>query len=503
MALSSTNYAVRKKDKYGGETIIDSKSYEESQQNLSLYQFPPTEIISLKEFEEYGRTRMNVLKKVEQLREKFRQGSTEYKQAFSKEIDKLMPLATGKCFKNNLEDERRKDRISHCILRMAFCQSPEQTKWFIQQEVELFRSRFSIETQDNILNFLRVNNFELEQVQLDEKRHFSKQLSAGNKIPEEHIDKTEFWKVEFSRAFELIRGRKVFLWKGMIYITFKELVAVIATRLRLVMSKAMAKEAMNMGRLNEEERLLPMLRKLTKIDTNSGYQPKNANEITPQMVDELSKKSFPPCMKHIHSNLRQEHHLRHFARRQYGLFLKDAGMSLESSLEFFRKEFIKKIDANKFDKEYAYNIRHCYGKEGSHREGSGYACTKIILTNPPAAQDCHGCPFRHCDPGLLPQRLQNMGLTNDEAQKVSAISNQKRYDIACARFFEYQHQMEEGALGAVITHPNQYFDASRQIYDGKRSRNAAKNSQEIHLTVKKKEQKQEPLKDEFDEDMEF
>uniref|UniRef100_A0AC34FTX0 Uncharacterized protein n=1 Tax=Panagrolaimus sp. ES5 TaxID=591445 RepID=A0AC34FTX0_9BILA len=384
MALSSSNYAVKKKDKFGGEVIIDSKSFEESQQNLSLYQFPPTEVISLQEFEEYGRVRMKVLKKVEQVREKFRQGSTEYKEAFSKQITPLMPLATGKCFKNNIEAERRKDRISHCILRMAFCQSPEQTKWFIQQEVELFRSRFSTETQENILNFLRVNNFELEQVQLDEKRQYSKQLSAGNKIPEEQIDKTEFWKVEFSRAFELIRGRKVFLWKGMIYITFKELIAVIATRLRLVMSKAMAKEAMNMGRLNEEERLIPMLRRLTKIETNSG------------------------------------------------------------------------------------------------------------------------CPFRHCDPGMLPQRLQAMGLTNEEAQKVATISNQKRYDIACARFFEYQHQMEEGALGAVITHPNQYFDASRQIYDGKRSR-SAKNSQEIHLTVKKKEQQkdQHPLKDEFEEDMEF
>ena len=105
---------------------------------------------------------------------------------------------------------------------------------------------------------------------------------------------------------------------------------------------------------------------------------------------QLSKTSFPPCMRQIHSHLRQDHHLRHFARRQYGLFLKDAGMSLQSSLEFFRKEFTKKVDVNKFDKEYAYNIRHMYGKEGSHREGASFPCTTIILTNPPSAQDCHG-----------------------------------------------------------------------------------------------------------------
>lgn len=126
------------------------------------------------------------------------------------------------------------------------------------------------------------------------------------------------------------------------------------------------------------------------MDVNSYVKPKNPDEITPEMIDELAKTSFPPCMRQIHSRLRMEHHLRHFARRQYGLFLKDAGMSLESSLSFFRSEFTKKIDVDKFNKEYAYNIRHHYGKEGSHREGTAFNCVRIIMNNPPAAQDCHG-----------------------------------------------------------------------------------------------------------------
>lgn len=52
-------------------------------------------------------------------------------------------------------------------------------------------------------------------------------------------------------------------------------------------------------------------------------------------------------MRTIHSHLRLDHHLRHFARRQYGLFLKGIGMSMESSLAFFREEFTKKIDHEK------------------------------------------------------------------------------------------------------------------------------------------------------------
>uniref|UniRef100_A0AC34PVJ4 DNA primase large subunit n=1 Tax=Panagrolaimus sp. JU765 TaxID=591449 RepID=A0AC34PVJ4_9BILA len=149
------------------------------------------------------------------------------------------------------------------------------------------------------------------------------------------------------------------------------------------------REAVYLGTLEEEDRLIPLIKRIAKTDINRYVTPKNPNEILPEMVDELSRTSFPPCMRQIHSRLRMDHHIRHFARRQYGLFLKDAGMSLESSLNFFRSEFTKKIDADKFNKEYAYNIRHYYGKEGSHREGRAYNCAHIILNNAPAAQDCH------------------------------------------------------------------------------------------------------------------
>lgn len=38
-----------------------------------------------------------------------------------------------------LYDERRKDHISHFVLRLAFCRSEEQRRWLLQQETELFR----------------------------------------------------------------------------------------------------------------------------------------------------------------------------------------------------------------------------------------------------------------------------------------------------------------------------------------------------------------------------
>ncbi|OZC05394.1 hypothetical protein X798_07633 [Onchocerca flexuosa] len=47
---------------------------------------------------------------------------------------KMMPTACGFCLFKELENERKCNAISHFILRLAFCQTSEQKKRFIQQE---------------------------------------------------------------------------------------------------------------------------------------------------------------------------------------------------------------------------------------------------------------------------------------------------------------------------------------------------------------------------------
>lgn len=44
-------------------------------------------------------------------------------------------------------------------------------------------------------------------------------------------------------------------------------------------------------------------------------------------------------MRKVHYNLQTDHHLRHFARLQFGLFLQGIGMSMESALDYFRQGF--------------------------------------------------------------------------------------------------------------------------------------------------------------------
>lgn len=56
-------------------------------------------------------------------------------------------------------------------------------------------------------------------------------------------------------------------------------------------------------------------------------------------------------MRQLHKALRENHHLRHGGRMQYGLFLKGIGLTLEQALQFWRSEFIKgKVDADKVNR---------------------------------------------------------------------------------------------------------------------------------------------------------
>lgn len=57
---------------------------------------------------------------------------------------------------------------------------------------------------------------------------------------------------------------------------------------------------------------------------------------------------MPLCMKQLHNNLKSNHHLRHFGRLQFGLFLKGIGLSMKDALQFWKREFTKKMSNDKF-----------------------------------------------------------------------------------------------------------------------------------------------------------
>ncbi|MEQ2158173.1 DNA primase large subunit, partial [Goodea atripinnis] len=159
--------------------------------------------------------------------------------------------------------------------------------------------------------------------------------------------------VPFQDALDLVRTRKVYLKEGYAYIPHTEIVTIVLNDFRTRLSKALAPAdrltARSLPAVHSDERLQPLLNHLSHSYLGQDYSvQKNVGKISLEQIDSLAGKSFPLCMRQLHQALRDNHHLRHGGRMQYGLFLKGIGLSLEQALQFWRMEFIRgKVDADK------------------------------------------------------------------------------------------------------------------------------------------------------------
>jgi DNA primase large subunit len=367
---------------------------------------------------------------------------------------------------SELYEERRQDHISHFILRLAYCQSEDLKRWFIAQELDLFRYRLE-SNPDDLSSFLHHADLQYTPISEEEKRDKMPFLVASSiKLTEGIIRSEDYFKVHFTEALDLVRGRKVYLEKGYAYIPKQDLVSIIQGTFRSMLSRDLAITARSLPSLEEEDRLMPMLKNFSHHYVGENYANKQAGRVTPEDIDTLSRKSFPLCMRQLHQALRDNHHLKHFGRLQYGLFLKGIGLTLEDALRFWRTEFVKIMDGEKFEKSYSYNVRHSYGKEGKRANYTPYSCLKIIISNSPGPGDHHGCPFKHSDPDLLKQRLHayKQQYPKLKVDEVMELVEGQHYQLACIKYFELTHEIADA--GFSLNHPNQYFDESRRLLSG-------------------------------------
>ncbi|KAK0069423.1 DNA primase large subunit [Biomphalaria pfeifferi] len=440
--------------------------------HLQLYTDPPTETISLQEFEELAVERLKVLKAVETIGITHQKGTEKYNQLLEKEIT---ATKFKECFirKRNLSleeeiENRKRDHLSHFILRLAYCRSEDLRRWFLLQELDLFRYRFQLESSQSRVEFLASNNLKYKPVEKDEQEEVTREMDGLDHLT--NSTNKEFYKVPFTEALDLVRNRKVFLRDGYAYVPQEDLVSILLSLFRTQLSHALVVTSRALPNMEEDGRLLPMLCGLSKryLGQDYGVKKQNVGVVTAEMIELLSKKSFPLCMQNIHASFRQTHHLRHGSRLQYGLFLKGIGLSLEEAMKFFKAEFTKSMDIDTFDKKYSYNIRYNYGKEGKKTDYTPYGCMKIIMNNPPAMGDAHGCPFKHFEAEFLRQRLSSLGVSKDGVDVVMKYTKGGHYQVACAKLFELTHGINDtnSEVEMVIQHPNQYFENSQKLLNG-------------------------------------
>lgn len=407
-----------------------------------------------------------------------------------KELFELIREEGVKLFGSDSLDTCERDWISHHTLRLAYSKSQNLQSWFKQQETTLFEARLQFVTDDVLLQIAVNNGLDVDIVPQN------KVLEMGDKLlktlyqqqyfderskttPSFNIENIRLYQVPFTSVNNLVRSRKVLLERGKAYIFGIHLTEYIKQCFRMKLSEQMAHIYRVWPHLEEKEsdRLLPFLTNVA----NKGLEPaqnlyKSLNtsgrEITPDMIDDLSNQSFPLCMRVLHKNLKKEHKLKHQGRMQYGLFLKGIGLSLEQALQFWQNEFSKIMTENEFNKNYAYNIRHNYGKEGKQTNYSPYGCMKIITgMNRPGVDEHHGCPFKNFDERNLRNEMGNVSDKNAVDELINLVKG-SHYQVACRRYFELTHpdmnndrELAKEDDGAPFLHPNVYFMKSRRLIE--------------------------------------
>ncbi|KAL6874351.1 hypothetical protein ACP4OV_013371 [Aristida adscensionis] len=440
---------------------------------LPTYRAAPQLEVRLEEFELFAIDRLRVLKGISD-------GLSRGKKP--EEMEKLV----SELWKTHMRHQDpaetlNKDIISHFVLRLVYCRTFEQLMEVISEQypgkncesgsfpwrLHFFGIAFGLRVRT--LRML-MSEFQLPYKALPHSEFEAvkdKLSQVARSIGQSANVESVFFKVPFEEVPDLVSSRRVFLSKGYAYVAMSQVVSLVVTQFRCNISKALVltnRKWTATIKEQEKDRLTPIVEALSNAYFGPDYsQPKDAVEISLKDIDQLAATSFPLCMRHMLDKLRENHHLKHGGRMQFGLFLKGAGLKLDDALAFWRAEFSQKVGSERFDKEYAYSIRHNYGKEGKRTDYTPYSCQKIISATP-GVGDHHGCPYRHFGEENLRAALNKMGISGRTLEDIMDKVKNRHYQLACTLTFEATHGV---TCDTGINHPNQYFSESQKVLRAK------------------------------------
>lgn len=416
--------------------------------NINLYQEIPTIEVSLDDFEEFALDRLKVLKRIEQLKLRHIH-SDKHKKLLDPLLSKL--------------NDPTKDSISHFVLRLAYCRSEDLRRWVLTQEVALLKYRLNHSNANNAI--AKALKSVLPKAHILTKNELEPLLpmilAATPSFNQNPLSVTggdqNIYRVPFTQALDLIQHRQVFVKKGMAYIPESKLLTLVTAKFRTNLSRQLA--------------LLSAVPSTSSLQRTSGFL-KNVATVHTQQDDYLQDKGdgfkltantvpahlkhMPLCMAQLQIALGKEKHLKHWGRLQYGLFLKGAGLSLEDAMMYFERMFVGKD----FTKEYAYNFRHMYGKEGKRQSYPPYTCSKIINSNAPNSNEHHGCPYKHHTVEDVSSMLSKLGVAPSQQKPIMAQQKSHNYQLACVEHFKAVYPGVTPTENNFGNHPNAWFTSS-------------------------------------------
>jgi DNA primase large subunit len=463
---------------------------------IPFYKAPPTKTINMDELETLCFKRVAILKLVEIETEL----SDDFDAVHNKLLKKLENQDVNiKLIESMHDAEIENDIIAHFMLRLAYCRSDDYRRWFITQETRLFRHILYTQTSKNqhvLKKLLKEKNLQYEDVSPKEWKQLKYKIAFQHinttdedvysnlaeklrtcKIAEEKDNiqiklkdmdrlheelRKSFSKFSFLNGLSLVGHRKCFVHQGYIYLHSSQLFSIIAEEFRKELREVLKFTYRHLPIIAKDPRLQELLKYVSRKELLEFEYDEKTNvkgKVNLSNIDFFARSAhFPPCMKFLHDKLTHDSHLKHFGRLQYGLFLKGIGMSMEESLSFWKKKFSNKINGEKFDKEYTYNIRHSYGKEGKRTDYTPWSCSKII-SQIPGTGEYHGCPFKYFkDETMSEFLLKKYELKAGDLIPIMEKKREGACQVACIKLWDATHKVD--TKDNVGNHPNAYFSSS-------------------------------------------
>lgn len=422
---------------------------------LSFYDKPPPPDLELNldDFQSWAVDRMTVLDTLDAAHTK---SFADLLKEIRPVLNRLLPLSRTASTASVIRNERFKDQMSHFILRLAFCQRPEDCTRFVKLETTLFKIRYELFTIEERSAFVSSLNLAWPRASPSELRELEPLLRFSN--PGAALE--AHYKVNMEDAMDLVRRRKVLLCKGVAFVPESLQLSLLAKEFGRRLESSLELLAKYRSRLLNDPRVDRVLNIANSGFAKSQYKAdpnKLDGKFTAQSMDQLDKDNFlPMCSSMLHENLKRTRHASHAERLHYQRFLKFMGMPVEQAIQLFTTYY----NDDKKRNEITYGIKHIYGLVGSRKENSAYSCRKVYEDGLNArSNEAHGCPFQRLSPDNLEKLLRRHGINDTEGiSEVKRHSREKQIHLACSKTYELTHPKDAMKYDDAISSPNMYFE---------------------------------------------
>jgi len=234
--------------------------------NLSFYQTPPDQEIELDDLEDYAIARLQVLRRIDVLRAQGITGDKFISGVVKADNKYLFPVNS----KTYIED-RKRDLISHYVLRMAYCKTEELRRWLLANESQLFSIRLGNTKASDVDRFLVKNDIKYPPITQAEKLKQRVQLMASDgNMSAAQFESLDFYKVPFTEVSNLVSKRKVFLQNGFAYVSRDKVSSIVLEKFRASLSKSLTVACQKSDMIEGDGRIEPLVNNLAKIAFRYG-----------------------------------------------------------------------------------------------------------------------------------------------------------------------------------------------------------------------------------------